>query len=205
MWIKIIFNLEIKLLVKSKSGCNKSCRSSFKDSKTLKLSFFRFFYELLLNFKVCSLMFMSILQFKPWKFCFLCREVPGRTCRAEEGRRPDFRRACSPAAREMWGKRERGPSATCWCLGLGPGRPVAAAPWKGAAVVALCRRRRLAGGVWRGRPGVAASVGGGGRAVVLYLERRGPKWRLHGAAAPAAANGDGGGVPAGMGGRDLAV
>src|SRR6185437_2207231 len=137
MWIKLICNPEIKLLVKSKSRCNKSCRSSFKDSKTLKLSFFRFFYELLLNFKVRSLMFMSSLQFKPWKFYFLCREVPSRTCRAEDRRRPGFRRACSPAAREMWGKRERGPSATCWCLGLGPGRPVAAAPWKGAAVVAL--------------------------------------------------------------------
>ena len=105
----------------------------------------------------------------------------------------------------MWGKRERGPSATCWCLGLGPGRPVAAAPWKGAAVVVLCRRRRLAGGVWRGRPGVAASVGGGGRAGVLYLEGRGPERRLHGAAALTAANGDNGGVPAGLGGRDLAV
>ena len=33
-------------------------------------------------------------------------------------------------------------------------------------------------------------------------DRRG---ELHGAAAPAAANGDGGGVPAGLGGRDLAV
>ena len=33
-------------------------------------------------------------------------------------------------------------------------------------------------------------------------DRRG---ELHGAAAPAAANGDGGGVPAGMGGRDLTV
>ena len=50
---------------------------------------------------------------------------------------------------------------------------MAAAPWKGAAVVALCRRRRLAGGVWRGRPGVAALVGGGGRAGEVYLEGRG--------------------------------
>ena len=33
-------------------------------------------------------------------------------------------------------------------------------------------------------------------------DRRG---ELHGAAAPAAANGDGGGVPVGMGGRDLAM
>jgi len=65
MWIKIILNIKIKLLVKSKSGCNKSCRSRFKDSKTLEFAFFRFFYELLLNFKICSLMFMSILQFKP--------------------------------------------------------------------------------------------------------------------------------------------
>ena len=29
---------------------------------------------------------MYNLQTSPWKFCFPCREVPGRTCRAEEGR-----------------------------------------------------------------------------------------------------------------------
>src|SRR6185312_10829938 len=100
MCIKLICNPEIKLLAKSKSRCNKSCRSSFKDSKTLEFAFFRFFYELLLNFKVRNLMFMSSVQFKPWKFCFLCKEVPGRTCRVEDRRRPGFRRACSPAARE---------------------------------------------------------------------------------------------------------
>ena len=50
---------------------------------------------------------------------------------------------------------------------------MAAAPWKGADVVVLCRRRRLAGGVWRGWPGVAASVGGGGCAGEVYLEGRG--------------------------------
>ena len=37
------------------------------------------------------------------------------------------------------------------------------------------------------------------------MEGRGPERRLHGAAAPAVANGDGGGVSAGLGGRDLAV
>ena len=37
------------------------------------------------------------------------------------------------------------------------------------------------------------------------MEGRGPERRLHGAAALAAVNGDGGGVPAGMGGRDLTV
>ena len=123
MWIKLICNPEIKLLAKSKSRCNKSCRSSFKDSKTLEFAFFRFFYEFLLNFKVHSLMFMSSLQFKPWKFCFLCREVPGWTCRAEDRRRPGFRHACSPAAREMWGKRERVSRRTGGYPGLGSGRP----------------------------------------------------------------------------------
>ena len=150
-------------------------------------------------------MFMSTLQFNPWEFCFLCREVPDRTCRAEDRWRPGFRRACLPAAREMWGKRERGPSATCWCLGLGPGRPVAAAPWKGAAMVALCRRRRLVGGVWRGRLGLAASVGGGSRAGVLYLEGRGPERRLHGAAAPAEVARSGGSAPVKESGRGRAV
>ena len=46
---KLLFNIEQKLVTKTKTASNKKCRSSHKELRSIEFAFFRFFYEFISN------------------------------------------------------------------------------------------------------------------------------------------------------------
>ena len=147
-------------MVKCKTGCNKSCRSCCKDSKTFGFVFFRFFYDFLGIFKVRCFEFMAFLHLAPWTFGFFSGETPGR--KTEEGRRRHFQRIGSPAVGDSQGKRKRGARATFGGARGSQTWAVVASPRRGAAGGGLVRGGGVPGGERRRWPGVGGSRRRGG-------------------------------------------
>ena len=100
-------------MVKCKTGCNKSCRSCCKDSKTFGFVFFLFFYDFLGIFKVRCFEFMAFLRLAPWTSVSSPRgSLDGEG--TEEVGRSFSRRGEAPAAWDRWGRGTRRSSRTCW-------------------------------------------------------------------------------------------
>ena len=91
--------------------------------------------------KFAVLKFLYIFAFSPLETLLLLTWGPWSDQKQSRAKRPGFRRACSPAAREMWGKRERASSRTCrWSRGS-----------RGGPDGARRREARGGGGSGRGR------------------------------------------------------
>ena len=89
--------------------------------KHLDLYFYDFSTILYKFSKFAVLKFLYIFAFSPLETLLLLTWGPWSDQKQSRAKRPGFRRACSPAAREMWGKRERASRRTggWWRSSLG--------------------------------------------------------------------------------------
>ena len=89
------------MLSKIKSACNKSYRSSHKDSITVEFAFLRFLYDFLGIFEVCCFEFIYNFSFGPLTLLFLLKGGPWRTAQNRAGKG-----AMVPGegSRRRWGK-----------------------------------------------------------------------------------------------------
>ena len=115
--------------------------------------YFSDFSTILYKFsKFAVLKFLYIFAFSPLETLLLLTWGPWSDQKQSRAKRPGFRRACSPAAREMWGKRERASRRTYgWSRG------------SGKCSEAAVRRSRAAGGGGAPRRWRSGGLGGGGR------------------------------------------
>ena len=80
----MIFKIELDTLIKWKILCNKSFKSYFIESRTVKFVFFRFFYDFFINFT-------SSLFNAPWAPGSKCIFFTFRSCRPLDGRKTPCR------------------------------------------------------------------------------------------------------------------